>query len=196
MKEYTIKRFKNDWDLVDYLDVDNILWTDDYGIRMKAQIAYDDDKFYVHMIAKEKNIRNEITDKLGSVCRDSCMEFYFQPANEKRYFHFEINYNCVFYIGIMTERKNDTRLIRKDMSIFNARTSKTEDGWQVNYEIPFDFLRVFVPDFRPKSGDYLRGNVYKCGDDCVDSHWMSWNKVETQTPDFCREEYFGLMHFE
>lgn len=196
MKEYTIKRFNNEWAKIDTLDVDNILWTDDFGIRMMAQIAYDDEKFYVHQIAKEDYIRNEITDKLGSVCRDSCMEFYFQPANEKRYFHFEINFNCVFYIGIMTERKNDTRLIRKDMSLFNAHTNKTEDGWEVYYEIPFSFLQVFTPDFKPKSGDNLRGNVYKCGDDTIHPHWMSWNKVETPTPDFCREEYFGLMHFE
>lgn len=196
MKEYTIKRFNNNWDEIPTLDVDNILWTDDYDIRMKAQIAYDDEKFYVHQVAKEANIRNEITDKLGSVCRDSCMEFYFQPSNEKRYFHFEINFNCIFYIGIMTERANDVRLIKKDMSMFNAKTNKTEDGWEVYYEIPYHFLQVFVPGYKPTSGDYVRANVYKCGDDTINKHWLSWNKVETPTPDFCREEYFGLMHFE
>ena len=56
MKEYTIKRFNNNWDEIPTLDVDNILWTEDYGIRMKAQIAYDDEKFYVHQVAKEANI--------------------------------------------------------------------------------------------------------------------------------------------
>ena len=196
MKEYVIKRFLGNWNEINTLDVDNILWTDDYGIRMKAQIAYDDEKLYVHQIAKEANIRAELTDKLASVCRDSCMEFYFQPSNESRYFHFEINYNCVFYIGIMYERSSDVRLIKKDMSLFNAKTNKTEDGWEVFYEIPYHFLQVFVPGYKANSGDYLMGNVYKCGDDTKNKHYLSWNKVETETPDFCRSEYFGKMIFE
>ena len=196
MKEYSIKRFNNNWDKIDWLDVDNVLWYGDYGISMKAQIGYDDEKMYVHQVAKEESIRAEITDKLGSVCRDSCMEFYFQPDGEERYFHFEINYNCVFFIGIMYDRASDVRLVRKDMSMFNARTNKTEDGWEVYYEIPYKFLQVFVPGYKPEKGATLKANVYKCGDDCVHEHYLSWNKVETPTPDFCRKEYFGTMKFE
>lgn len=60
--------------------MDNVCWLPDAGVRMEQQICHDDEKIYVHQVAREKNIRAELTDKLGSICTDSCMEFFFSPC--------------------------------------------------------------------------------------------------------------------
>ena len=83
MKEYVIEKTVGapDWTKVSELQVDNVCWLPDAGVRMEQQICYDDKKIYVHQVAHEKNIRAELTDKLGSICTDSCMEFFFRAAS-------------------------------------------------------------------------------------------------------------------
>lgn len=84
MKEYVIEKTVGtpDWTKVPELQVDNVCWLPDAGVRMEQQICHDDEKIYVHQVAREKNIRAELTDKLGSICTDSDMEFFFSPVPE------------------------------------------------------------------------------------------------------------------
>jgi hypothetical protein len=41
----------------------------------------------------------------------------------------------------------------------------------------------------------LRANFYKCGDGTSVPHYLSWNQVITETPDFHRPEFFGEISF-
>ncbi|MGH2565575.1 MAG: carbohydrate-binding family 9-like protein, partial [Ginsengibacter sp.] len=38
-------------------------------------------------------------------------------------------------------------------------------------------------------------NFYKCGDKLPKPHFLTWNTVETEDPDFHAPEYFGSMEF-
>jgi hypothetical protein len=40
------------------------------------------------------------------------------------------------------------------------------------------------------------GNVYKCGDNLPVPHFISWNPITTENPDFHRPDFFGQMKFE
>ena len=73
-------------------------------------------------------------------------------------------------------------------------TAKTADGWEVSYRIPLSFLRLFLPEFA--FAGVLRANVYKCGDMAEREHYLSWNPVTSETPDFHRPQDFGRMMFE
>lgn len=59
MKEYVIEKTVGapDWTKVPELQVDNVCWLPDAGVRMEQQICHDDEKIYVHQVAHEKNIR-------------------------------------------------------------------------------------------------------------------------------------------
>ena len=59
MKEYVIEKTVGapDWTKVSELQVDNVCWLPDAGVRMEQQICHDDEKIYVHQVAHEKNIR-------------------------------------------------------------------------------------------------------------------------------------------
>jgi len=193
MKTYTIKRFNNNWDDIEYLAVDNVEWTRDYGIRAKMQIAYDDSKLYLHMIANEDDIRNELYGNEDRICDDSCMEIFFKV--DERYFNFEVNFNCKYFVGIGKSREDNIRIV-DDFKFLNARSSKTSDGWQIYYEIPYEFINKYASDFKPVKGYKMKANCYKCGDLCKHEHYITWNKVEWPTPDYHRPEYFGEMVFD
>jgi hypothetical protein len=41
-----------------------------------------------------------------------------------------------------------------------------------------------------------RGNFYKCGDKLTKPHFLSWNAIDTPSPDFHVPQAFGTLIFE
>ena len=183
-----------DWNTIPELSVDNILWEPDCGVRAFGQLCYDDSNLYVHLRAVEKEIRAEYTAPLSPVYQDSCLEFFFMPEGGDRYFNFEINPNGCLYIELGHNRSDRFIQYRDDISDrFGIKAAKTDDGWEVFYCIPLDFIRLFYPDFEFIGS--LRANIYKCGDMTTAKHYLSWNPVTSQKPDFHRPQDFGAMTF-
>lgn len=195
MKEYYITAVNGniDWAGIPQLEADQIQWKPDCGVRCFAQFCYDEDNLYVHLKAVEKDIRAEHTEPLSSVYEDSCMEFFFMPGN--RYFNFEINPNGCLYVGFGHNASDNTALYRSDFSeLFDIRSDRTEDGWEVYYRIPLSFIQIFYPAY--KFTGTLKANVYKCGDKTVCRHYLAWSPILTEKPNFHRTQDFGTMIFE
>ena len=183
-----------DWPAIPRLQIDRILWKPDCGIRAFGQFCHDGQSLRVHLRAVEKKIRAEYTAPLSPVYTDSCLEFFFMPEGEDRYLNFEINPNGCLLAGFGHGREDRVLLARHDMSeLFGIRAAETPDGWEVFYRIPLSFLRLFWPGFSFTGA--LRANVYKCGDLTEQEHYLSWNPVASETPDFHRPQDFGLMTF-
>ena len=198
MNEYRIPHTSTaqEWSCVPTLNVDNILWLPDAGVRMSQQICYDDSALYVHQYAIEQNIRAELTDPLSQVCEDSCMEFFFCPdPNSVRYFNFEWNLNGCLYLGLNDGHGCSVRLHPENIcELFNFRATRTHDGWELYYQIPQNFIQLFFPEFRLRAGVSFRANCYKCGDLTDHPHYMSWNPCTSLTPCFHRPCDFGIMY--
>ena len=183
-----------DWHEIPALELENVLWTPDAGIRAKAQICRTEDALRVHMTAAEKEISAEYFLPLSPVHEDSCLEFFFMPAGECRYMNFEMNPNGCLHVGFGQSRQQRAVIFRRDgEELFRIRTGRTADGWEIDYRIPYDFLRIFYPGFEPTG--VLRCNFYKCGDKTVHPHFLSWHPVRSETPDFHRPEDFGEIMF-
>ena len=196
-KEYLIRSVAGepDWSAIPCLEAGQVLWKPDCGIRAYGQFCHDPRYLHVRLRAVEADVRAEYTAPLSPVCRDSCLEFFFMPEKEDRYFNFEINPNGCLWIGFGHSREDSTVLYRDGMEqLFSIRTVRTPDGWEASYRIPLSFLRLFLPGFA-FSGT-LRANVYKCGDLTAHEHYLSWNPVISETPDFHRPQDFGFMTFE
>jgi hypothetical protein len=68
-----------------------------------------------------------------------------------------------------------------------------EFSWTLTLAIP---LTVFIHhDIKELKGRIFRANFYKCGDKLTVPHYLSWNPVGAEKPDFHRPEYFGLLKF-
>ena len=183
-----------DWSILPKLRVDQVLWKPDFGIRAFGQFCHDSECLFVHLHAVEAAVRAEYTAPLSPVCQDSCLEFFFMPEKEDRYFNFEINPNGCLWIGFGAGREGRSVLSPADPGAFGIRTDRTPEGWEAAYRIPLSFLRLFLPDFA--FAGTLRANVYKCGDLTEQEHYLSWNPVTSGTPDFHRPRDFGVMVFE
>lgn len=74
-KSYTIVKTDGtpDWTNVPVLQIDNVLWTDDFGIRAQGQLCYSDEALFVHLSAVEKDVRAEYTEPLSPVNEDSAL---------------------------------------------------------------------------------------------------------------------------
>lgn len=197
MKRYGITRVDGapDWDRVPALEIGEALWRPRPDIAAWAQFAWDDEKIHVRLHARESAIRAEHTGPLGMPCEDSCLEFFFSPrTGNPRYFNIEYNPNASLYLGYGDGAEAVRLLPERDW--FGAVTERTADGWAVTYAVPYDFVRLFFPDFAPKPGMALRANCYKCGDLTPAEHYLAWNPCTSDTPSFHRPQDFGLMVFE
>lgn len=197
MREYTIMKVAGqpDWCSVPALDIDCLLWTEAVPVTAAARICYDDQALHVQLSAKEPNIRAENTQPLQQPCEDSCLEFFFCPdPGDSRYFNIELNPNGLIYLGFGSGMHDLVRMYPEDQPIV-PHAQRTQDGWQITYAVPFAFIRRFFPDFQPVSGGTIRANCFKCGDLTVQPHYLSWNPVASETPQFHRPQDFGLMRF-
>lgn len=198
MNTYTIMKKPDvlDWSLIPVAVIDSPLRHETPDIKAQAQLCYDDKCLYVHLSAVEKYIRAEYTGPLDPPCEDSCLEFFFSPIyGDTRYFNIEYNPNCCIYLGIASKLQNLVRLIPEFGSNFSPVSNRTDDGWEITYQVPFEFVRRFFPDFKPESGTQMRGNFFKCGDLTEQEHYLCWNPVLDPTT-FHAPEYFGLLVFE
>ena len=198
MKEYTIVRCSGmpDWNNVPSLQIDRLYKTEPSDIRAWAQLAYDDTALYVKLSAQETHIRAEHMGPLGEICEDSCLEFFFSPmAGDTRYFNIECNPNGAMYLGFGSSVKSLQRLIPEEPAIL-PQASRTQNGWEVVYQIPYSLIRLFFPDFSPVSGYAMRANCFKCADLSAQPHWLCWSPVVEQPCAFNNPSTFGTMIFQ
>ena len=199
MRKYGICRMEGalDWKRIPRLSIDRYLWAEECGIRAWGQIAYDDVALHVRLSAEEHDIRAEHRGRPHPVAEDSCLEFFFCPQwGDERYFNVEFNSNCALYLGFGSGIHNLVRLLVQDEeAMFGPRSFRVESGWGVEYRIPHEFVRRFMPEYAPGSGKEIRANCYKCGDKTLHRHYIAWNPVNGDVPDFHRPEDFGHMVF-
>lgn len=196
MRTYTIMPKTGDWNDIPVAPIDTRLWTPEVDISATAQVCYDADALYLRLTAKEKDIRAEETGCIGMPCEDSCLEFFFSPEEgDGRYFNVEFNPVKCMYIGFGSDRYDSARILPAPSANINPTVIRTEDGWEITYQITVAFIKKFFPNFAPTSGKKMRGNFYKCGDLTTIKHYFSWNPVEIPAPDFHRPEFFGELIF-
>ncbi len=183
------------WEQVCAVSLNRELWTEACGIAAWAQVCYEPERLHVRLTAREEEPLARFHGETDMVCRDSCLEFFFCPAAEDmRYFNFEYNPNGALYLGFGQNRTNYVRLLPPSArELFRVRPFALPNGWGVAFEIPSAFVRLFVPSFTLSPGIGLRGNFYKCGDETGKIHYLAWNPVLSDTPDFHRPQDFGWL---
>lgn len=194
---YTVVKTEGtpDWNNVPVLQIDKVLWTDDFGIRAQGQLCYSDEALFVHLSAVEEDVRAENTAPLSPVYEDSCLEFFFKLVDSPYYFNFEINPNGCLCTQFGPDKTDRINIVRSDAEeYFDIHTNRTTDGWEVFYSIPLKYIRLFHPDYQFKGE--LAANFYKCGNKTTNKHYLSWSPIALESPNFHCPEYFGVLTFE
>jgi hypothetical protein len=199
MKEISVKLDKQK----DRLFIDTINWKGySYKPEVALSIAYSDREIFLKYYIKEDYFKAEKTETNQMVCEDSCVEFFVSPEDDGIYYNLEFNGIGTCLLGTGTARENSTRanpeIVSKIRRLTSAgkkpvREREGEYEWTITIAIPFEVF--FHHQVKELKGKTFRANFYKCGDKLTVPHYVTWNHVGTEKPDYHQPKYFGLLKF-
>jgi len=183
--------------------IDTINWKEyNYKPNVNFSIAYGAHEIYLKFYVVEDYFKAEKTETNQMVCEDSCVEFFVSPVDDGIYYNLEFNGIGTCLLGTGTARENSTRADASIISKIRSMSSvgdkpvkerKGEFSWTLTLAIPFEvFFHHKVEDLRGKT---FRANFYKCGDELTVPHYITWNPVGTEKPDYHQPGYFGMLKF-
>lgn len=173
-----------------------------YKPKVEFKVFYSDSAIYIKYDVFEKAILANHVDTNGPVYQDSCVEFFISPGDGK-YYNFE--FNCIGTRYAASGDKRENREITDSKLVETIRTYSTlgsdpfkerigDISWSLTAEIPFNlFTDKNIKDIK---GSLMKANFYKCGDELSEPHFVSWNNIDTENPDFHRPEFFGEINFK
>jgi len=193
----------------DYLDanvehevIDCVNWPQEFPYKPYSTfvVAVSATRLYVYFSVICKDLRAQVTKDLGPVADDSCVEFFMMVPGNEEYWNFE--FNC---IGILNGshrvvRPEPMRLTSEELSSIKRYSScgsdaiEEQDGtfcWDLTISIPLNLLGLDAENLP----DYIMGNFYKCAGKTTNKHYVTWNPIESEKPDFHRPDCFGKLWF-
>jgi len=183
-----------------HIDTDN--WN--YNVDVKAQfgLAYDANHLYLRYVVNEAHPKATSTVINGPVWEDSCVEFFISFDGETYY---NLEFNCignrvVGYGNIKPKRQrlDQARIIEITTTpslgrdVIDVKDTPTE--WHINITIPKQVFAEASPCF--EKGQVYNANFYKCGDKQKEPHYLSWNAINSEKPNFHLPACFGRIIFE
>jgi hypothetical protein len=200
MRTYNVRQVTGipDWDNIETAPIDSALWlTPPSGLMAAAQLCYGEDRLKVRLQAREQDPLSRFGGLLDMVCLDSCLEFFFSPwEDDNRYFNFEFNPAGAMYLGFGRGRYSSVRQVLPDYrEQFAVQSFNFDSGWGIDFSIPLGFIQLYAPLFKFIPGLTLRANFYKCGDETKSPHYLAWNPIDCDHPEFHRSQDFGRIVF-
>ena len=179
--------------------VESVNWPDNFPYRpdMKFRIARSETALVVYYSVKGADLRAVALKDGGKVWEDSCCEFFVEAA-DGRYWNFEMNCIGTLLAGCGTGRAGRVNLSPEETAKIRRFSTLPHEScmeiggsyaWKAAVVIPFALLG-YDPEHLPSS---IRANFYKCGDCTAHPHFLSWNPIDTPSPDFHRPEFFGTL---
>lgn len=184
--------------------IETINWPEyPYKPEVKFKIAYCQDQILLKYYVNEESILAKETRINGDVYKDSCVEFFISTNENETYYNFEFNCIGIPHVGYGPGRANRApvdpevlKLIEVRSSLGNQPFEEKTGGhhWDMMMIIPKECL-THDKDIVLKG---LKGNAnfYKCGDETSQPHFVTWNPIGTETPDYHQSAYFGELSFE
>jgi len=184
--------------------VETINWSEyPYKPEVKFKMAYCKNQILLKYYVTEENIMAKETRVNGEVYKDSCVEFFFSTNGKNTYYNFEFNCVGIAHVGYGPGRASRElthpgilKLIKVRSSLGNQPFEEKTGGyqWEMMIIIPKECL-TYDKDIVLK-GLKANANFYKCGDETSKPHYVSWNPIGTENPDYHQPAYFGELSFE
>jgi hypothetical protein len=170
---------------------------------------YDDAWFYLIFRVEDQYVRSVVTEFQGSVCGDSCTEFFVQPKEEAGYLNFEVNCGGTLLVSYIEDPTpapggfTKYRMLAADegslVRIYHSMPAVVEPeiteptAWVNEVHIPFALFEQIVGPLGKLPGQVWRANFYKCGDKTSHPHWGTWAPIEGAS--FHQPQYFAPIRF-
>ena len=177
-------------------------WTD-LKIIPKASfvMCYTPDSVCLKYDISEPYFKADYRHTNDPVSEDSCVELFISFGEDVNYYNLEFNAlgTCLAAYG---SGRNDRQRLPEELiaGIQHVQAWKVyipehnNYQWTLTLNIP---LQVFCySNLSSLDGSTARANVYKCGDQLIEPHYLMWNDIKTDQPDYHQPEYFRKISFE
>ena len=169
-----------------------------YLPEVSFSMGYDETHLFLKFYVKEEHIRALETQPNGHVWEDSCCEF-FCAFDNIGYYNLETNCIGTQLLGFGPDKESRRRYpseiihsIEKS-STLGRDTIEPQSGdfeYRLTIIIPAGVYREH-PGLKFRKGLTFKANFYKCGDKTPKPHFVSWNPIEIEHPNFHRPDFFG-----
>ncbi len=165
----------------------------DHRPATSVKMLYDDSGIYGIFGVEDRYVRCVRTRYGEPVYKDSCVEFFVQPASGAGYFNFEFNCGGTMLACYITNPERTAGGFREFVSLPETEASGVAvfhslprvidpeiEGptlWYLEYFIPRGLLERYSGRFGEFRGGQWRANFFKCGDETSHPHWASWQPV-------------------
>ncbi len=178
---------------LDYSHPESLLTPRDVNVQIS--LCHDQKNLGILYQVKEETTKAIYTQDGQPVYKDSCVEFFIKTP--QGYHNFEMNAigTCLVSKGAQRAKRTSFtseeynrlhRLSSLGKTPFESKELKKE--WWAMLVIPNSLLgwKKGLP-----ADQKLQANIYKCGDELPQPHWLTLFDVPTEQPDFHRPEFFG-----
>ena len=179
------------------VNIDNINWVEfPHLIEVKVYMGYTDQYLWLDYHVVNELIRAVCLEDQDPVWQDSCVEFFLKQGDLYRNFEFNSLGVCLSASG--SDRHSRKSLDKDSLAQILRYPSLTSEtlpaenvpvNWSLTVAIPLELIGL-------KAGSEFSANFYKCGDETLVPHYISWSSIATLTPDFHQPDYFGLVELE
>ncbi|NMA43881.1 MAG: diguanylate cyclase [Oligosphaeraceae bacterium] len=179
----------------------------DHVPKVNFKLLHDGDHIYGIFRVEDRYVRVLATEFQASVCRDSCVEFFFKPQRGAGYFNLEINAGGAFLIYYVRDHRRSgsgladyAKLSPEEGKLIKVKTTMPQIvdpeisepiTWCAQFTIPRSLIEKYTGDLQSLNDCTWEANLYKCGDDTSHPHWISWKPVTALN--FHLPECFGKL---
>ena len=174
-----------------------------YSPLVMADLWHDGENLFIKFTVDESFVAATARKDNDKVCVDSCVEFFI-AFDDNGYYNIEANCAGTVLMSHRKGRKVDVKYaspevlssIERKPSIGNKtfECRKADSPWTLTLKIPASAF--FMHDFKDLSGVTACGNIYKCGDNLPEPHYLSLAPIATPQPDFHQPSFFTPISFQ
>ncbi len=180
-------------------------WPEQYPYAPKVQfrIFHSGETLWLRFDVEERYTAARVTEDNGRVWTDSCVEFFLE-LDESGYYNFETTCIGRMLLGFRKSHADARHgsaevmaSIRRYPSLPAGEPFEEREGdnrWSMMLAIPATAL--FRHDLKSWDGVEARMNLYKCGDDLSHPHFLSWQPIAWEKPNFHLPAFFAPARFE
>ena len=180
--------------------IDVINWEEySYKLIVAFDIARSKVNLYIRYFVKGNSLKALYEADGSPVYTDSCVEFFMKRVNDPNYYNFE--FNC---IGTCDAARRTSRDIKTSLSqeeyksiirLPSVRRRAFEEikgihTWNLIVVIPLKLMGLDPSNLPEK----ILGNFYKCADETMNPHFVSWSPIDLPEPNFHCPEFFGEIY--
>ena len=189
-----------DWSLIPQAQIATYPWGGEYRPLAWARLCFVPGRGFLLRLECEETDPKATYAKINDpVCKDSCLEAFLNFKPELPgcgYLNLEANAKGTFLCGYGKDRYGRKSLGDLGVPYPTVTPFSTESSWGWVAEIPLPLLQQVYGEAEFVPGDRIKGNFYKCGDELQTPHFLSWNPIQIEQPDFHRPDFFGTLEFE